>query len=59
MPKTRAFCLREPSDLFISLEILATGVRALEYPLSSFTSSFVYSLRLFSVFFAIRVLRLR
>jgi hypothetical protein len=30
MPNTRAFCLREPSDLFISLETLATGVRALE-----------------------------
>jgi len=54
MPNTRAFCLREPSDLFISLEILATGVRALECALSSFTSSFVYSLRLFFVFLATR-----
>ena len=44
-------CLSEPSDLFISFESLATGVRALECALSSsFRSSFVYSLRLPIVF---------
>src|ERR1700731_2729725 len=49
MPSVRAFCLNEPSDLFINFESLATGVRALECALSSFTSSFVYSLRLLVV----------
>ena len=52
MPSVRAFCLNEPSDLFINFETLATGVRALECALSSFTSSFVYSLRLPFIFFA-------
>jgi hypothetical protein len=50
MPNTRAFCLNEPSDRFIIFESLATGVRALECALSSFTSSLLYSLR--AVFFA-------
>jgi hypothetical protein len=53
MPSVRAFCLNEPSDLFISFESLATGVRDLECALSSLTSSFVYSLRLLVAFFAI------
>ena len=51
MPNTRAFCLNEPSDRFISFETFATGVRALECALSSFTSSLLYSLRAL-VFFA-------
>jgi hypothetical protein len=52
MLSVRAFCLNDPSDLFISFESLTTGVRALECAFSSFTSSFVYSLRLLLVFFA-------
>jgi hypothetical protein len=51
MPSVRAFCLNEPSDLFISLESLVTGVLDLECALSSFTSSLVYSLRLFVLLF--------
>jgi hypothetical protein len=31
MPSARAFCLNEPSDLFINFKSLATGVRALEW----------------------------
>ena len=40
----RAFCLNDPSDRFISFDSFATGVRALECALSSFTSdAAVYS----------------
>ena len=50
----RAFCLREPSNLFISFETLRRGPG--QWTLSSL-SSFLYSLRLFFVFFASGLLR--
>jgi hypothetical protein len=46
-----AFRLRAPSVRFIVLAIFATGVRAFECDLSSFTSSFDQGLRCAVVFF--------
>src|SRR6516164_10745403 len=45
MPSVCAFCLREPSDLFMSFTILATGVLAFECCFNSLTSAAVYGLR--------------
>ena len=46
MPSLKAFCLKEPCVLFISLAIFATGVLAFEYCFSSLMSAPVYGLLL-------------
>jgi hypothetical protein len=50
MPSFKAFCLNEPSVLFISLAIFDTGVLAFECCFSSLMSAFVYGL-LVTLFF--------
>src|ERR1700736_6469204 len=45
MPSLRAFCRNEPSVLFVSFIILATGVFAFEWARNAFTSALVYSRR--------------
>jgi hypothetical protein len=50
-PMIPAFRLRAPSVRFIALAIFATGVRAFECDLSSFTSSFDHGVRCAVFFF--------
>jgi hypothetical protein len=45
IPSFKAFCLKEPSDLFISFAIFGTGVLAFECCLKSLMSDAVYGLR--------------
>jgi hypothetical protein len=54
MPSLKAFCLSEPSVLFISLAIFATGVLAFECCFSNLMSAPVYGvlLTLFVLAFA-------
>jgi hypothetical protein len=44
MPSLKAFCLSEPSVLFMSLAIFETGVLDFECCFSSLMSAFVYGL---------------
>ena len=53
MPSLKAFCLSEPSVLFISLAIFETGVLAFECCFSSLMSAFVYGLLGGFLFFAL------
>jgi len=52
MPSLKAFCLKEPCVLFISLAIFATGVLAFECCLSSLISAALYGLLLTLFFLA-------
>jgi hypothetical protein len=45
IPSVLAFCLKEPSDLFISFAIFGTGVLAFECCFSNLMSDTVYGLR--------------
>jgi hypothetical protein len=51
MPSFNAFCLKDPTDLFICFAILATGVLALECRFSNLMSDGVYGLRIGFLFF--------
>jgi hypothetical protein len=53
MPSVPAFCLNDPSDLFMSFAIFDTGVLAFECCLSNLMSDAVYGLRVGLVFFAL------
>src|ERR1700720_978722 len=46
IPRSNAFFLSSPTERLVSFDILATGVRAFEWSLSSFRSAFVHSRRL-------------
>jgi len=58
MRSLKAFCLSEPSVLFMSLAIFETGVLAFECCFSSLMSSFVYGLLGGFLFFALAKLSL-
>jgi hypothetical protein len=53
MPSANAFCLNDPSDLFISLEIFFTGVLAFECCFNSLISAAVYGFRAGFVIFTL------
>ena len=51
IPRSKAFCLNDPTDRFICLEIFTTGVLAFECCFNSLTSAVVYGLRAGLFFF--------
>ena len=53
MPSLNAFCLNEPSVLFMSLAIFETGVLSFECCFSNLMSAFVYGLLGGFLFFAL------
>ena len=53
MPSLNAFCLSEPSVLFMSLAIFVTGVPSFECCFSNLISAFVYGLLGGFLFFAL------
>ena len=53
MPSVPAFCLRDPSDRFISFASFDTGVFAFECCLSNLMSAAVYGLRVGLFFVAL------